>query len=195
MTLVLLIAFRSLLRSLRAPEGELADAREGRSVARPQWRRTLPWLAYGAVGVALLGVWPLLAHLLHAPKDVNTSGPHIGTLRYRANLTFVDMQRHLHVLLFAVPVAVVAGLLLRPQRRATGLGNDAWGWAAIVASLLLVGGAYALNGGDTPLLLLSADRTTIFPVSTAWLLVGGWAIAATGDARAVPESQTSSSIR
>lgn len=141
-------------------------------------------IAAGLAGLAFLAVWPVLGRVLHAPPDVNTSGSRIGTFGHRADLTVHWMSPHLHVLLLAVPVAVVGSLFLRRERRAAGLGNDAWSWAGLVSGLLVVGWAYATGPGDTMLwLLTSVHRTTMFPAITAWLIVGGWAVAATGTPR------------
>jgi hypothetical protein len=90
------------------------------------------------------------------------------------------------VLLLAAPIALVGALLLRTERRATGLANDGWAWAGLVAGLFVVGWAYASGPGATAYwLLTSVHRTTMFAAVTAWLIVGGWVIAATGVARNV----------
>ncbi len=138
-------------------------------------------VAAGLGGLALLAVWPLLGRLLHAPPDVNTSGARVGTVWHRTDLTAHWMAPHLHVVLLAVPVALAGALFLRSARRATGLGNDGWAWAGLASGLLVVGWAYASGPGNTALwLLTSVHRTTMFPAITAWLIVGGWAVAATG---------------
>ena len=150
--------------------------------AGPRWRAaTRGCVAAGLGGLALLAVWPLLGRLLHAPPDVNTSGARVGTVWHRTDLTAHSMSPHLHVLLLAAPVALAGALLLRSARRATRLGNDGWAWAGLASGLLVVGWAYASGPGNTALwLLTSVHRTTMFPAITAWLIVGGWAVAATG---------------
>jgi hypothetical protein len=167
MVLTVLVVLRSL-------------AHYGRAGAK---QRAAVWwcVAAGLAGLALLGAWPVLSRLLHAPRDVNTSGPRVGTYWHRADLTVHWMAPHLHVLLFAVPIAAIGALFFRAERRATGLGNDGWSWAGLAAGLAVVGGAYVTGPGNTAFwLLTSVHRTTMFPAITAWLIVGGWVVAATG---------------
>ncbi len=173
MVLTVLVVLRSL-------------AHYGRVSAK---RRAAIWWCIGAglAGLALLGTWPVLSRLLHAPRDVNTSGPRVGTFWHRANLTVHWMAPHLHVLLFAVPISVIGALFFRAERRATGLGNDGWSWVGLAAGLAVVGGAYVTGPGNTAFwLLTSVHRTTMFPAITAWLIVGGWVVAATGTPVATP---------
>jgi hypothetical protein len=198
MALVVLIVLRSLahVRSGQAetPGAERANAAETRSTraARRSVAVRRKRVATGLAGLAVLAAWPILARLDHAPRDVNTSGPHHGTFWHRTHLTVDSMAPHLHVLLLAVAVAVVGALFLRAERRSTGLANDAWAWAGLAAGLLVVGWAYAGGGGDTAFwLLTSVHRTTMYPAVTAWLVVGGWAVAATGvSANVVREPET-----
>jgi hypothetical protein len=186
MALVVLIVLRSLAH-VRSGQAETpgadpsiaTESRSARAARRVAVRRKR--VTSGLIGLAVLAAWPVLARLDHAPKDVNTSGPHHGTFWHRAHLTVDSMAPHLHVLMLAVPIAVVGAIVLRSQRRATGLANDAWAWGGLAAGLLVVGWAYAGGGGDTAFwLLTSVHRTTMFPAVTAWLIVGGWVIAATG---------------
>jgi hypothetical protein len=189
MALVVLIVLRSLAH---VGSDQARSARAARRSVVVRRKR----VAAGLAGLAVLAAWPVLARLDHAPPDVNTSGPHHGTFWHRAHLTVDSMAPHLHVLLLAVPVAVAGALFLRAERRATGLANDAWAWCGLAAGLLVVGWAYAGGGGETAFwLYTSVHRTTIFPAVTAWLVVGGWVIAATG-VRAhvvVRESETAES--
>jgi hypothetical protein len=174
MALVVLVVLRSLAHVRSDQARSARSARRSVAVRRKR-------VAAGLTGLAVLAAWPALARLDHAPPDVNTSGPHHGTFWHRAHLTVNSMAPHLHVLLLAVPVAVVGALFLRAERRATGLANDAWAWGGLAAGLLVVGWAYAGGGGDTAFwLYTSVHRTTMFPAVTAWLVVGGWVVAATG---------------
>jgi hypothetical protein len=183
MALVVLVVLRSLAHvragQAGAERANAAESRSARAARRVVVRRKR--VTTGLAGLAVLAAWPVLARLDHAPPDVNTSGPHHGTFWHRAHLTIDAMAPHLHVLLLAVPIAVVGSLVLRAERRATGLANDAWAWGGLAMGLLVVGWAYAGGGGDTAFwLLTSVHRTTMFPAVTAWLIVGGWVIAATG---------------
>ena len=148
----------------------------------PSWGEAARWCAIaGAAGLALLATWPILGRILHAAPDVNSSGPRVGTAWHRADVTVHWMAPHLHVLIFAAAVAVAGALFLREQRRGAGLGNDGWTWAGLAIGLLVVFGAYVVGPGDTAFwLATSVHRTTMFPSVTAWLIVAGWAVAATG---------------
>ena len=137
-------------------------------------------LAAGAAGVVALMAWPALTRALGAAPDVAVSGPRRGDDASRAHLTYDAMAGHLHVLVVAVPVAVVGGIVLRRARRAAGVGNDGWAWAALAAGALAVAVAY-VTGSGTPTFWLatSVHRTTMFPALAAWWIVGVWAVVAT----------------
>jgi hypothetical protein len=189
MALVVLLVLRSLAHvPWDAPDARRHELSNGwvRERTRSARRAVVvrrECLAYGLAGLAFLAAWPVLARLLHAPPDVNTSGARVGTFWYRIHLTVDWMVPHLHVLSLSVPIAVLGALLLRVERRATGLANDAWAWAGLATGLFVVGWAYASGPGDTAYwLLTSVHRTTMFAAVTAWLIVGGWVIAATGAA-------------
>jgi hypothetical protein len=192
MALVVLFVLRSLAHvPWDAPDARRLERANGsvRRRARSARRAVVirrECLALGLAGLAFLAAWPVLARLLHAPPDVNTSGTREGTFWHRIHLTLDWMTPHLHVLLLAVPIAVLGALLLRTERRATGLANDGWAWAGLAIGLFVVGWAYASGPGDTAYwLLTSVHRTTMFAAVTAWLIVGGWAIAATGAAPSI----------
>ncbi|HEX4081469.1 MAG TPA: hypothetical protein VHX40_00780, partial [Acidimicrobiales bacterium] len=127
------------LMALRGARGSWA-ARPG----VPPWR---PLLA-GTAGVLALAAWPVLVKLLGATADVTVTGPRQGDDLSRAHQTADAMAAHLHVLLLALPVAVVGGLLLRRARRRAGVGHDGWAWAALAAGIAIVAAAYVTGGGD-----------------------------------------------
>ncbi len=148
----------------------------GSWVARPG---VLPWrpLLAGTVGVLALAAWPVLVKLLGGVADVTITGSRQGDDLSRAHQTADAMAAHLHVLLLALPVAVVGGLLLRRARRAAGVGNDGWAWAALAAGIVIVAAAYVTGGGDVAFWLdTSVHRTTFFPALVGWWIVGTWAI-------------------
>jgi hypothetical protein len=168
--IIVLLVARWVASVWRRPEG--ADGTSIRSW-RPVWAPVLT----GVGGLIALEVWPQLTKLVHATRDVNTSGARQGTLSSRAHLTFDAMTPHLHVLLLAVPVAVVGGMLLARNRRRLGLANDLWAWAGLAVGLVAVAGAYVTGPGDTAgWLLTSVHRTTMFPAIAAWLIVALWAV-------------------
>jgi hypothetical protein len=197
--LVILIALRYSLSLSSSPdwhqEGskELApDRRRGLgSIARTKWKAIVASAAV-LIGVSL---WPILARLENATRDVNTSGSRQGTWISRAHLTLDAIAPHLHVLFIAVPVALVGGVLLGRHRTGAGLGSDLWAWLGLLGGLSVVISAYVTGPGNTAFwLLTSAHRTTMFAATAAWLIVAVWAVVAAAsieDERA-PSPQTTS---
>jgi hypothetical protein len=154
---------------------------------RPMWAPVL----IGLGGLVALEIWPQLTKLVHATRDVNTSGARQGTLSSRAHLTFNAMTPHLHVLLLAVPVAVVGGMLLARNRRRLGLANDLWAWAGLAVGLVAVAGAYVTGPGNTAgWLLTSVHRTTMFPAIAAWLIIAVWAVVGAAGPEPAPVAAT-----
>lgn len=135
-----------------------------------------PWpVGAGVIGLVLVGAWPGAVHLvgIHQPAP----GPRLGSYVHRAQQAFSGLEPHLHVLWLALPVAVVGGLLLPRSRRLAGLGNDWWGWAGLMAGLLVIEGAYVTGTASVPVwLLTTAHRVTEFPDLMAWWIVAGWAV-------------------
>lgn len=170
MAVVGLLAARAAAGNYRRASPTTVSARL-RTVARP--------LLAGLAGAAALSVWAVVTRLEDTAPDVSTFGPRQGTIASRAHLTLDWMVPHLHVLLLAVPLAVVAGLFLATARQRVGLGNDAWLWLGLGAGLAAVALAYVTGRWDTQAwLLTSVHRTTMFPVVAAWLVVAGWVVVA-----------------
>jgi hypothetical protein len=145
------------------------------SIARTKWRPIAASVAV-LIGVSL---WPILARLEDATRDVNTSGSRQGTWISRAHLTLAAIAPHLHVLLVAAPVALAGGLLLRRHRKQAGLGSDVWAWLGLLGGLSVVISAYVTGPGNTAFwLLTSAHRTTMFAATAAWLIIAVWAVVA-----------------
>jgi hypothetical protein len=139
-------------------------------------RRVRVWIGAVATLLGLL-VWPTVTLLLHVPKDPNLTGARVGSLENRAHHTYSAMLPHVHVVLVAAICGVAGALLLRPLRGRVGLGNDLWGWAALAAATLVLGGAYVFGPGNVELWLdTSVDRTTIFAALLAWWMVAMWAV-------------------
>jgi hypothetical protein len=132
--------------------------------------------AAGAALAALL-VWPVVTLVLDVPTDPSLLGSRQGSLISRAHRTASAMTPHLHVLGLAVLCGLVGLLALRALRGRLGLGNELWAWAALVSSLLVLGGAYVFGPGNVELwLATSANRTTIFLALLAWWMVAVWAV-------------------
>ena len=136
-------------------------------------------LALGSLMV--VGAWPLVTHLLHALPNVEWLGKHEGTDWSRLGDTISSGEPHLEVLAVAVPLALVGAIFLRTQRRAAGVGNDAWAWAAILIGLTVAAVAYVTGPGAVePWLLTSVQRITLFPLLAAWWIVASWVVVAAG---------------
>ena len=145
----------------------------------------------GVTGLLYLSLWPVLARLEDAARDVNTSGTRLGTWSSRIHLTLDAIVPHLHILLVAAPVALLGGLLLRRQREQAGLGNDLWAWLGLLGGLSVVVAAYITGPGDTAFwLLTSVHRTTMFAAIAASLIIAVWAVVAASSAQS--ESATNS---
>ena len=165
------------------PRRELHHRRAGRT----NW----PYVLAGVTGLLCLSLWPVLARLEDAARDVNTSGTRLGTWSSRIHLTLDAVVPHLHILLVAAPVALLGGLLLRRHREQAGLGNDVWAWLGLLGGLSVVVAAYITGPGDTAFwLLTSVHRTTMFAAIAAWLIIAVWAVVAASSAQG--ESATNS---
>jgi len=160
-------------------------AARSRRLGRPGEAPWRPVLA-GAAGLAALSVWPLLMVALGAARNVAVPGAREGDVWSRTAGTYDAMAQHLGVLAVALPLAVVAALVLRGVRRAVGVGHDAWAWTALAAGLFLVAGVYVSGPGNVAFwLATSVHRTTVFPALCAWWIIGTWAIVGTSQG-AVP---------
>lgn len=161
-----------VLMAARSARGAWLHGRVG-------WQRPL---AAGAAGVLALGGWPVLMKLLDAAPNVEIIGSRQGDDVSRAHQAYDAMAAHLHVLLLALPVALVGALLLRRARRATGVGNDGWAWVALAAGALAVAMTYVTGAGNVEFwLVTSVNRTTFFPALAAWWIVGIWAVVGMAD--------------
>jgi hypothetical protein len=136
--------------------------------------RSARWspIATGLAALVGLSLWPIVAHLEHAGRNVNTSGAREGTWTSRTHLTLTAIAPHLHVLLVAIPVALASGVLLKGYRTKIGLGNDLWAWLALLGGLSVITLAYVTGPGNTAFwLLTSVHRTTMFAATAAWLII------------------------
>jgi len=144
--------------------------------------RSVPWkpLAAGGLGVLALGAWPVLMRVLgSAPALPTTGSGQGGWFRFRA--TYDAMVPYLHDVPLAVALAVVGGVFLRRTRRAAGVGNDGWSWAAFVAGTGILLATYVTGTLNIQLwLLTSINRTVFFPELAVWWIVATWAVVAVG---------------
>jgi len=142
---------------------------------RRRWR---PPAARALVALVLVGSWPAAVRALHARGVTSTLSPATDWFG-RARATEVGLSPYLHVLVLAVPLAIVGGLLLSPVRRRIGAANDGWAWAGLAWGLVAIAGALVTGtGAIRPWILSTVHRVTEFPVLGAWWIVAVWAVVA-----------------
>ncbi|MHB1712384.1 MAG: hypothetical protein ACYCV7_13460 [Acidimicrobiales bacterium] len=141
------------------------------------------WRTPAGVAVAELvavGAWPTLIRMLHA-RGGSTSFSPPGAMVARARATFDGFAPYLHVLVLAIPIAVVGGLVLSKTRNENHAANDWWGWAGLAGGLFAIGGALTVGSGAiAPWLAATVHRVTEFPALTGWWIVATWAVVASG---------------
>lgn len=175
--LVVLVAARSI-----GPDGIAG----GWSGWRRGWRDDRPatvrrWavpLGVAAAELAVLAWWPLLMHGIGA-RGASTSFTTSTDTASRTSAVVHGMSPYLHVLVLAVPLAVVGGLGLRAVRRRAGVGNDLWAWLALAVGLVAVGGALVTGSGAIlPWIRSTVHRITEYPVLQGWWIIAVWAVVA-----------------
>jgi hypothetical protein len=163
--LAVLIALRAVVGWWRARRRE--DDRTGR-----WW----PPVVVLVAELAVIAFWPLVMRHIHARGVSSPSSP-IHAWPHRTRATYDGLAPYLHVLVLAVPLAVVAGLVLRTTRRAGGLGIDGWAWTALAAGLVAIGGAFVTgNAAIVVWLEGTVHRVSEFPALAAWWIVAVWAV-------------------
>ena len=146
-------------------------------------------VAFAFGSLAVIGLWPLVVHLLHALPNIEVSGARDGNDGSRLADTIRSAAPQLEVLVVTVPVAILGGVSLRARRRALGVGNDAFAWSAIVVAAAIVTAVYVTGPGSIqPWLSSSIDRTTLFPRLAAWWILASWVVIATATATAAAAS-------
>jgi hypothetical protein len=166
-TAVALIALVAI-RGLAAMSGEERHRR--------WWRPILLGLAQ----LTAVAAWPALMRVIHA-RGVSMSYSPLHDMAGRARTAYDGMSPYLHVIVLAVPVAVVGGVVLSRVRRRSGVANDWWAWAGLASGLGAVGGAYVTSNASVQVWLVgTVDRVTEFPALTAWWIVAMWAVVAAG---------------
>jgi|HubBroStandDraft_6_1064221.scaffolds.fasta_scaffold48771_2 hypothetical protein len=166
------LATGCLLIVLVALRGVVTMASE---VRRRRWWRPL---LIGVAELAAIGSWPLVVRIIHARGLASGHSP--GRLvASRARASYEGMTPYLHVLVLAVPVAVVGGLVLSRVRRRSGVANDWWAWTTLAGGLIAVIGAFAIGtGAIKPWLEGTVHRVTEFPALAGWWIVATWAVVA-----------------
>ena len=139
------------------------------------------WLAPVVVvagELAVLAWWPLMMRVIGA-RGASSTFTTTTDLAHRTDATVHGMSPYLHVLVLAVPLAVVGGLALSRVRRRVGVGNDLWAWAALVVGLTAVGAVLVASKSPIgPWILTTVHRITEFPILQGWWIVGVWAVVA-----------------
>ncbi len=145
---------------------------------RGAWHR---WVAPGVVAACELAVlvwWPLMMRVIGARGASSTFTANTD-LAHRTSATVHGMSPYLHVLVVALPLAVVGGLVLSGVRRRVGVGNDLWAWLALAVGLTAVGAVLVASTSPIgPWILSTVHRITEFPILQAWWIVGVWAVVA-----------------
>jgi hypothetical protein len=160
--LIVLVAFRGVVTMAAAER-------------RRQWWRPV---LIGVAELAAIASWPLVVRIIHARGLASTHSP-ARLLASRARASYDGMTPYLHVLLLAVPVAIVGGLVLSRVRRRSGVANDWWAWTALGGGFIAVIGAFATGTGALrPWLVSTVHRVTEFPALAGWWIVATWAVVA-----------------
>jgi hypothetical protein len=166
------LATGRLLIVLVALRGVMTMAAEERR--RRWWRPGL----IGAAELAVIASWPLAVRIVHA-RGLGSSHSPARLVSSRARASYEGMTPYLHVLVLAVPVAVVGGLVLSRVRRRSGVANDWWAWTALAGGFIAVIGAFAIGtGAIKPWLEGTVHRVTEFPALAGWWIVATWAVVA-----------------
>ncbi len=154
------------------------------------WRRRW-WRGPIAVGIAELaavGTWPILMTILRT-RGQSSSHSSPDVMASRARAIYDSFGPYLHVLLLAVPIAVIGGLVLTKVRRQSDAANDWWAWAGLASGLGAVAGALIIGSEPIkPWLVSTVHRVTEFPAMAGWWIVATWAVVASG-APAVADRQ------
>ena len=166
-----------VLVALRQLSTQFAN-RGSRTEPPTRWWR-LP-IAVGVVELAAVGAWPVVMRVIGARGQSSPlSTP--SEMASRARATYDGFVPYLHVLPWAVPIALIGGLMLSGVRSRSGAANDWWGWAGLASGLLAVAGALIVGtSAIEPWLATTVHRVTEFPALTGWWIVAVWAVVASG---------------
>ena len=135
-------------------------------------------IVVGVVELIAVGAWPAVIRITHARSMLSSSPRDVSQ---RLHAVVQGMAPYLHVFEFALPLAVIGGLVLWGARRAGGMANDLWAWAAVASGLIVVGGSYTTQSGSVQdWLETTVHRVTEFPALAGWWIVAMWAVVASG---------------
>jgi hypothetical protein len=133
-------------------------------------------LVLAACELAALAWWPLLMKAIHA-RGASSTFSASQDLGRRTDAVVHGFSPYLHVLVLALPLAVLGGFVLRGVRRRVEVGNDLWAWLALGTGLVAVASALVTgHGAIGPWLLATAHRITEYPALEGWWIVGLWAV-------------------
>jgi len=145
---------------------------------RGAWHR---WAAPAVVAgceLAVLAWWPVMMRVIGA-RGASSTFTSDTDLSHRADATVHGMSPYLHVLVLAVPLAVVGGLVLSGVRRRGGVGHDLWAWVALSTGLTAVGAVLVASTSPIgPWILSTVHRITEYPILQGWWIIGVWAVVA-----------------
>jgi hypothetical protein len=168
----------------------LVAIRQLATMPADQWKRR--WrrgpIAVGIAELAAVGAWPILMKILRT-REPSSSRSSPDEMASRARAIYDSFGPYLHVLLLAVPIAVIGGLVLAKVRRRSHAANDWWAWAGLASGLGSVAGALIIGSQPIkPWLVATVHRVTEFPAMAGWWIVATWAVVASG-APAVADQQ------
>lgn len=143
---------------------------------RSRWWRPL---VAGMAGLASVGAWPGFVRLRHLRSPTVGGSSPVSAYASRAHQAIDGLAPFLHVVLLAVPVAAVGGLFLSRLRRATGIANDGWAWAGLLAGSVVILAAFITGTTSVPFWLIgSGSRVSEFTALSAWWIISLWAVSA-----------------
>lgn len=152
----------------------------------PGDRRRNLWrpVALAGLEVGAVALWPVVMRVIRARGATSTFAP-AGVWSGRVRPTYDALVPYLHVVVLAVPLAIVGAVFLSRVRRAAGTANDGWGWAGLSVGLAGVGAVLVTDSGAIgPLLAGSVHRLSEFPALVGWWIVAVWAVVASGSVAA-----------
>ena len=140
--------------------------------------RVVAPLVVAVCELAALAWWPVLMKAIHA-RGASSTFSTSQDLAHRTDAVVHGFSPYLHVLVLALPLAVVGGVVLRGVRRRVEVGNDVWAWLALGTGLVAVASALVTGSGAIgPWLLSTAHRITEYPALEGWWIVGVWVVVA-----------------
>ncbi|HEX7443347.1 MAG TPA: hypothetical protein VF320_05645 [Acidimicrobiales bacterium] len=145
---------------------------------RGAWQRWVAPVVVAGCELAVLAWWPVMMRVIDA-RGASSTFTSDTDVAHRADATVHGMSPYLHVLVLAVPLAVVGGLVLSGVRRRGGVGHDLWAWVALSTGLTAVGAVLVASTSPIgPWILSTVHRITEYPILQGWWIIGVWAVVA-----------------